>query len=278
MCKIFIQYIIMNKLHVITHDIFYACKDEPHELNALCPDILSSIYKKKNHLLTNEDIMKEIKTLKSYTNALIALSDNRLELKKLLQDGDIKSAFNLIDIFAPKDIVSLYNMTTGLLRSEYISSYGYVIPTFPIVNFITEIIGNNLTLEIGSGLGLLSAFLQANGTNVIATDSNEWYDESIVDTFTEVEMINAIDAINKYETNYLIICWPPKDQPMANDALKVYKGDYLIYYGEDSDGCCADYYFFKTLEHEWEDFDSNFDNRNWNSFNDEVSIYKRKFI
>src|SRR5206468_3458872 len=74
-----------------------------------------------------------------------------------------------------------------------------------LAEFINEI--NKEVLSVGSGRGWIESLLQKIvNPKIIATDNNTWdYSDN---TFTEIEQIDAIDAIKKYNTEILMMIWP----------------------------------------------------------------------
>lgn len=116
------------------------------------------------------------------------------------------------------------------------------IPTIEAINEIFNFVNYNIVLEIGAGTGIWARLLQLRGVNIIATDKYIDY------TFYPIELLNGIDAIQKYHTNVLFLCWPPISS-MAYNVLQKFKGDKLIYIGKND--CTASENFFKLLSKEW---------------------------
>lgn len=74
----------------------------------------------------------------------------------------------------------------------------------------------------------------------------------------------------------LFLCWPPYDEPMAYEALKAFKGQYLWYIGEDEGGCTAGDDFFQLLDSQWELIETCPEFYSWSGLHDELRLYRRK--
>jgi hypothetical protein len=49
----------------------------------------------------------------------------------------------------------------------------------------------------------------------------------------------------------LFLCWPPPFSSMAADCLKLYRGEVLLYVGEEPGGCCGDEEFEELIKRDW---------------------------
>lgn len=115
------------------------------------------------------------------------------------------------------------------------------------------------------GSGMLSKALKTCGVDIMPTDSNSWAkraDENpeifkpnawLKEPFTEIEEIDAIEAIKKYGENvgFVIVSWPYMDNVCYN-ALQTMRNVNpkckMIYIGEGYGGCCASDMFFDTFD------------------------------
>lgn len=93
--------------------------------------------------------------------------------------------------------------------------------------------------------------------------------------FLEMKIMDAIEAVKKYRTNALFICWPNNYSDWAYDALKEFKGNKFIYIGEDEDGCCGTTLFFDLLKDEW-DLKKKINITRWRGLMDKLYFYERK--
>ena len=110
--------------------------------------------------------------------------------------------------------------------------YGFILPDKHSIENISMFTKDKI-LEVGSGSGLYARLLKNNKIEVIATDNLEnhyetWYDK----TWTEIEKLDALNAVKKYkDINCLMMVWPNDDDVWAN-ALKEFKGNKFIYVGD----------------------------------------------
>ena len=157
-----------------------------------------------------------------------------------------------------KEFEKKLNSITGL-RYDYDAVRlitGYASLNMETIEDLGKYLQNKKCLEICSGTGLFADRLQSKGINVIATDvtdkNDNNYDLLRTENFTEVEKIDGISAIEKYDADVLIMSWPPYGEKIASSALKAFlnknpNGE-IIYIGETRKGCTADNEFFELIE------------------------------
>ena len=99
------------------------------------------------------------------------------------------------------------------LRWEYIYNAGYGVITKPFADNLATYLKGKKCLEIMAGKAVISKALRDRGIDIIATDNFSWHDKRITnDTWTEVENIEAGDAIRKYnDVDVIIASWMPLD-------------------------------------------------------------------
>jgi hypothetical protein len=143
------------------------------------------------------------------------------------------------------------------LRQAYVEqwSWGYR-PTkegfVQIAKFISRT--GAPALEIGSGSGLWGELYyrlclehMPTAQPWICTDPNKWQD-----TFSGIHRFDAKQAVAHFtKCQTLIFIWPDNGAPYAYEALKVFKGNQMIYVGENSRGCTADKQFHTLVATEW---------------------------
>ncbi|WP_456364200.1 hypothetical protein [Priestia aryabhattai] len=141
------------------------------------------------------------------------------------------------------------------LRDAYNEAGMYGFVSWRWVDPFVKWINGRKCLEIMSGRGWLSYALQQRGVNVIPTDNFSWHQnfKEWYDTLTDVECIDAINAVEKYglDIDIVIVSWP-----QANDtAFKVLKKLYeinsnavFVFIGEEKVEVCADPNFYKHFE------------------------------
>jgi hypothetical protein len=161
------------------------------------------------------------------------------------------------------------------LRSKMIEKIGFTLISNDWIIPLSKWIGDKRCIEVMAGCGSLTYALKQQGVNIFATDDFSWKsggDDGWNDTknyWTDIENIDAIDAIQKYGNNIDIVfmSWPYMDDTAYRVLLelrKVYKDAIIIYIGEGECGCTADDDFFNEAE-----FISD------KSFNDAVKNYKQ---
>lgn len=112
-------------------------------------------------------------------------------------------------------------------------------------------------LELCCGSGYIGYLLKNEGVDIICTDNNKWRDERkdskfFQESFTDIECIDALDAIEKYkdEVGCILLSWPEYSSDLAVRVLEKcleYQIS-MIYIGEDWGGCTADDDFFEMIE------------------------------
>ncbi|HOT47225.1 MAG TPA: GIY-YIG nuclease family protein [Spirochaetota bacterium] len=140
-------------------------------------------------------------------------------------------------------------------RSDFICRYSFSIPT---IDVIEAIVAHSPLVEIGAGAGYWARCLSEAGADIIAYDlrppgeeapwdwreGNQWFD----DTWFNVHEGDETMA-GRYPDRTLFICWPPIFDPMAANALRLYReagGKTLIFIG--SRGSTADEEFYRMLD------------------------------
>jgi hypothetical protein len=129
------------------------------------------------------------------------------------------------------------------------NKFGYVTPTLKWARELKKIIGKDTVLEVGAGTGLVAKYLDEVGVKIIPTDNFSWYtfkDNTwkpffdVKKPFFEVKKLDFRDAIRKFRADYLLLCWPPYNDPMAREAAELFTklnpSGTILYIGE-IDGC-----------------------------------------
>jgi len=165
-------------------------------------------------------------------------------------------------------------------RDQYIQDYGWSVPNEESIDKLVEFINNDSVLEIGAGYGLWAKLLQEKGVNITATDIQQPLEGSRYKPenkrYFHIDKLNHMEALQKYQGyNVLMMVWPPYDDPMANDVLKAFDGNKLIYVGEGNYGCTGDECFHSQLDKEWKNV-GYIDIPKWEGIGDSAMIYVRK--
>lgn len=189
------------------------------------------------------------------------INDSIKELTELLNEqmtdfSSFKKLWEAKEIPELYDAAFLNSPSAFLVRSTAIDMQGFSLLSHDWVKPLAEWIGKRSCLEIMSGCGSLTAVLKAYQVTIQATDNFSWNSSRFWNTFqhywTDVECLDAIEAIQKYAHYDLVICsWPYMDDTAYRALLtmrQVNPNMQMIYIGEWTDGCTADSHFFDTLE------------------------------
>lgn len=165
-------------------------------------------------------------------------------------------------------------------RSLFLRRFAYAVPTTEAIDEILEFLAGDSVLEIGAGRALWAFLLQLAMAKVEATD--RWTPmesgyESFKDnnhTYTHVRHVEARLAAELTAHPCLMAIWPPYANAMAVDALRVFRGDKVIYIGE-IQGCTASDDFHRLLDTDWREKQV-VAIPQWWGINDAIYFYVRK--
>jgi hypothetical protein len=157
-------------------------------------------------------------------------------------------------------------------RGYFTKHYAWAVPNKTAIKKIKKFAQKEQILEVGAGSGLWAYLLREAGANIIATDDYSW---KIKRPYTKVEKINVQKSLDKYkDTDVLLLVWPPHDKPMANNALKKFKGNKLVYIGEGYGGATANDRFENRLGKYWKHVDQ-YNIPHWIGLHDTMIFYER---
>lgn len=136
------------------------------------------------------------------------------------------------------------------------SVIGFVAPTLEFARELKKVIGEGTVLEVGAGTGLLAKYLDAVGVHIAATDDFSWYEGEKVGSewksYFPVEKLDFKEAIQKYRADYLLLCWPMYENPLAREAAELFTelnpSGLIIYIGEGIGGCTGDDDFHNGIQ------------------------------
>jgi hypothetical protein len=121
------------------------------------------------------------------------------------------------------------------------------------ITWMRDVLGGQGVVEAGAGGGYWAWQLRQAGVDVVACEPLDLAGNSYVAReWTELLRDNH-DAPKHHPDRALFLCWPSYADPWAAQSLATYKGDLLIYAGEDEGGCTADSAFFELRDAEWEE-------------------------
>lgn len=150
-----------------------------------------------------------------------------------------------------------YCIERYVMRDKYIKEGMFGFVSWKWVNPFVKWINNRKCLEVMAGRGILSYALKQKGVNIITTDDFSWHTKEEFkqwnNSITEIEKIDAIEAIKKYgkEVNIVIMSWPYMDNTAYQVLKTLYEVNpfvYLVFIGEHWGGCTADDEFFQHFE------------------------------
>lgn len=166
------------------------------------------------------------------------------------------------------------NTLTHELRQLFTTYYAFAVPDKEAIMLIDEFSPNGV-VEIGAGTGYWARMLKMiGGVDVVCYDDYSW-DHIEHGRFHTVIKANHQLIAAAHPERSLMLCWPPYRSPMANETLRAYTGQTLIYIGEGRHGCTADDGFFDQLEQEW-DLIAELDIPQWADIHDTLQIYTRR--
>lgn len=176
--------------------------------------------------------------------------DGKLEedIKALEELDYLKKKYN--EKSFPLDISDRFTERVQI-DNEVIEKVGFTLITDNLLYNLSNLLYGNKCLEIMSGNGALAKGLQDYGVDIKATDNYEMSDFFSNDYWTEVEQIDAVDAIVKYgkDVDFVLCSWIPYYKPIGYYAIKklyeVNPKAIFIYIGEEEGGCTADSNFFE---------------------------------
>jgi len=175
-----------------------------------------------------------------------------------LSCAEYSDALTLCDLIAEKwfpakttrtinSIVSAsYPRNEYLVRMAFVKRYGWSIPSAFMLYQLNAFLTGKKTLEIGAGKCTHAKLLRAMGREIITTDPQDpnFHDPSdnlsnvvdhVQDAVSAVKVFNHVSGVDT-----LMMIWPPYTSTESDaffEALKLFKGRYLVYIGEAIGGC-----------------------------------------
>lgn len=160
-------------------------------------------------------------------------------------------------------------------REQLVRQYAWAVPS---VEAIETIVRYSPIVEIGAGTGYWAMLIERAGGDIVAYDlwppphpDNSWHEEA--ETYFPVQQ-GSTYAAAWHPDRALFLCWPPYGEPMAATALYFYKGETVIYIGENG-GCTADDRFDEAL-HEGFELVEEVGLPTWHGIHDYLSVWRRQ--
>lgn len=166
-------------------------------------------------------------------------------------------------------------------RSQLTKTFAWAIPSPGDIAWIKDVLDGQNTediVEIGAGTGYWAWQLSQSGVDVLAFDvaplKNDWCGGIEYHPVRK----GGTEMAGEFAHRALMLCWPPYDVGMAEDALRAYDGDTLIYIGESEGGCTAGDGFFSLREKEWEHLGDSPSHVTFSGIHCYVEAYRRKQV
>jgi len=201
--------------------------------------------------------------------------------KKLQIDGPLNDVSSL-------DI----RIMEQIRRMEYITNYGFSVPTENTIDFIHDVIveagGNCMSLGSGDTALVESLLSSYEDIDIIAIDNfSSDGSELMREPFNSELMIvnsDARTAIANYpKCNTYMLVWPSYENDMAYDALLEIESKsrnsadkpLIIYWGENIVECDVNQKLIKHLNENWQEYLIHVP-RQWTTLHDKIYVYKWK--
>jgi hypothetical protein len=160
-------------------------------------------------------------------------------------------------------------------RHSLVEKYAWAIPNEAAITVFKQYAP---IIEIGAGKGYWASLIRKADVDILAFDKyleNNYFTDKET-PWTEI-LKGDEQTIKDHPNRTLFLCWPPYDNPMAYNCLMNYKGDTLIYVGEDEGGCTGDDNFWKEIGANWKDIEG-VKIPQWEGIHDYLLVYKRKNV
>lgn len=124
-------------------------------------------------------------------------------------------------------------MERYMARQRMVARYAWAIPTTDAIELLLRF---TPLIEMGAGTGYWAWLVRQAGGDILAFDRypppdrrNRWHAGE--PRWTEV-LPGGPRRLTRHPGRTLMLCWPPQDDPMAEQCLQVYEGQTLVYIGE----------------------------------------------
>ena len=175
------------------------------------------------------------------------------------------------------EIKAISRIVLKEIRPSYNQRYGFPVITKDFIKWINRNLGKGPFVEVGAGNAYFSYELIKRGFQVVATDPYEIkqnrYDIG-EKTYTAMEIMGGIQAVQKYRSYDLIWSWPTTE-PHTHETLEAFEGKHLLYIGDKSNGCTGSHRFHEILQEEFNLIDT-YNLPNFPTVNDNAYIFRRR--
>lgn len=148
---------------------------------------------------------------------------------RVIQKRDYSELLNLYNNGLPS-YKYLQQFDLEVIQSLCICEGWYVVPTQELIQFLRDEIGSSSVIEIGSGNGLVAKRLGIKATDSCFQDKPDvrLYYKTIgnatVKYGSNVEEIEAVDAVKKYKPHTVLGCWVTQKSKYPSEPQSLYCG------------------------------------------------------
>jgi hypothetical protein len=166
----------------------------------------------------------------------------------------------------------------GLGRMRLSTRYAWSIITPGDVAWMVAQLDGRSVVEVGAGSGYWAWQLEQAGVDVAAYDPHPVSDDNAYckhGPYTAVLPGGPEAVLSQHPDRALLMVWPPYEGAHAEEALRLFCGDLLIYAGEGWGGCTAGDGFYELLEAEWTEVSESPHHVTWSGIHCSLKAYRR---
>lgn len=162
-------------------------------------------------------------------------------------------------------------------REQLCHQYAWAIPDDKALSVLAT---HQPLVEVGAGTGYWACLLKKMGVDILAYDvspvqsGGNAYHIGARKSWAEVTTADETVA-RLYPQRTLFLCWPPDINECAYNAVRLYKGNTIIYVGEGPGGCTGSKAFHDELAAHWHLVEQ-VSIPQWTGTYDSMFIYSRK--
>ena len=133
----------------------------------------------------------------------------------------------------------------AVLQERHWAKFGFGILNRATVELVRQY---SPLLEVGCGLGYWAFELREAGAEIAATDPCPGTRWEGAETWTEVERLTAQQALERYPERNMLVVWPDRTGDWAAQAFREFRGELVLYVGEEQGGCTGTREMFAEIE------------------------------
>ncbi|GEM_PF-380657 len=162
-------------------------------------------------------------------------------------------------------------------RQQLCQRYAWAIPNDKALSTLAA---NQPLVEVGAGTGYWAHLLEQRGVKIVAYDiqpvpsQGNTYHQTAGKSWADVRQGDET-VVREYPASTLFLSWPPDTNQCAFNALRLFRGDRLIYVGEGPGGCTASREFHDLVARQWKLVEK-VEIPQWTGTYDALFVYARK--